>query len=272
MLLVIVLGIDAAWTANAPSGVAMVAGGQGEWRCVAIAPSYDAFIALADGRTVNWAASRFKGSIPDVSELLDAATVLSGGLRPDVVAVDMPLSRDPIVGRRRADNEVSTAFGSRWCSAHSPNAERPGPIGATLTSGCAHLGYPLAAAHEFPGAFPRLIEVYPHPAILTLLCLERRFEYKVGKARRYWPDLAPAARRSNILGNFHKLLEGLQAAITGIDLPLPGCREISSMSHLKRFEDSLDALVCAWVGTCYADRTAYALGDDRAAIWFPELS
>jgi hypothetical protein len=44
-----VLGIDAAWTENEPSGVALIENSQGGWRCVAVTPSYDSFLALAEG-------------------------------------------------------------------------------------------------------------------------------------------------------------------------------------------------------------------------------
>lgn len=44
-----VLGIDAAWTEKEPAGVALLEGRSEVWRCVAVAPSYDSFLALAEG-------------------------------------------------------------------------------------------------------------------------------------------------------------------------------------------------------------------------------
>ena len=51
-----VLGIDAAWTTNKPSGVALIRTnpGDGRWEYVAVAPSYDAFIEAALGHDVQW--------------------------------------------------------------------------------------------------------------------------------------------------------------------------------------------------------------------------
>ena len=46
----LVLGIDAAWTAHNPSGVALVQRAAEGWQCMALAPSYDAFLALAAGQ------------------------------------------------------------------------------------------------------------------------------------------------------------------------------------------------------------------------------
>ena len=45
-----VLGIDAAWTAHNPSGVALVHRAAEDWRCLSLAPSYNAFLALAAGQ------------------------------------------------------------------------------------------------------------------------------------------------------------------------------------------------------------------------------
>jgi predicted RNase H-like nuclease len=42
-----------------------------------------------------------------------------------------------------------------------------------------------------------------------------------------------------------------------------------SASGLKRYEDALDALVCAWVGAKYLLGEAVAYGDGTAAIWVP---
>lgn len=42
-----------------------------------------------------------------------------------------------------------------------------------------------------------------------------------------------------------------------------------SLSSLKRYEDALDALVCAWVGIKFMEGHALALGDDRCAVWVP---
>jgi predicted RNase H-like nuclease len=41
------------------------------------------------------------------------------------------------------------------------------------------------------------------------------------------------------------------------------------VSGLKRYEDSLDSLVCAWVGMTYLKGETVAYGDHTAAIWMP---
>jgi hypothetical protein len=100
----LVLGIDAAWTATQPSGVALVASQGSTWRCVAVAPSYAAFDHLSRGTALDWA-DRPRGELPVAASLVAAVERLAGR-PPDVIAIDMPLSHRPIVARRAADAAV----------------------------------------------------------------------------------------------------------------------------------------------------------------------
>jgi predicted RNase H-like nuclease len=111
----------------------------------------------------------------------------------DLVAVDMPLSREPITSRRASDRAVNAAYSERWCSTHTPSAVRPGKISDRLREDFELVGYPLRTTS---GAAPGLLEVYPHPALVELAMSEKRLTYKRGKARDYWPDLVSSARRS----------------------------------------------------------------------------
>ena len=78
----VVLGIDAAWTAGRPSGVALVRQQAGRWCLCAVAPSYDHFLSLGRGDEPRGAPA---GSIPDVAALLDAAAEVAVG---DALVVD----------------------------------------------------------------------------------------------------------------------------------------------------------------------------------------
>lgn len=121
------LGVDAAWTRQRPSGVALLSGDDGNgWYCVGLAPSYEAFVDLAGGSPVDWGARPIGGPV-DVERLLAAARELAAS-SIEVVAIDMPLSALPITGRRAADRYISRRFGGRGASAHSPSAKRPGPL------------------------------------------------------------------------------------------------------------------------------------------------
>ena len=136
----VVLGIDAAWTATEPSGVALVVSDLGGWRCIAVAPSYDAFLALPSGASADWRRSRFCGSAVEVPQLLDAARSLAGDT-VDLVTIDMPVATVPITGRRTADNVISASFGGRGCSTHTPSADRPGSLGSSLSAAFAAAGF-----------------------------------------------------------------------------------------------------------------------------------
>lgn len=259
-----VLGIDAAWTGTEPSGVALLESSPEGWRCVAVAPSYDSFLTLAEGTPVEWAA-KSKGALPDVARLLAAAEDLLGGRELAAVTVDMPLATEPITGRREADAAISRAFGGRGAAAHSPSAQRPGAISDRLT----YAGFPLATGVTPVGTPGRLVEVYPHPALMILTGASYRLPYKVGKSRKYWPDSTPAERRANLLTKFEEILSALRAEIHDIAVELPEPKGVVSTSGLKRYEDSLDALVCAWVGAKYLEGEAIVYGDDTAAVWVP---
>ncbi len=262
-----ILGIDAAWTTTEPSGVALVCKGPRAWECIALAPSYDAFFGLGNGVPVNWAEVP-SGGVPNAARLLDVSRHLCRG-PVDVVAVDMPLSRTPIGGRRVADNEVSKTFGSRGCGTHSPNGQRPGRLAAQLRAGFEAQGYRLATTTTASGSSPVLLEVYPHPALLSLCRAPYRVPYKTSRARRYWPPpTSPAERRTKLIAIWHGILVALREHFGEIPLALPE-PATSKLLALKRYEDALDALVCSWVGNEYLEGRARAYGDAEATIWTP---
>jgi predicted RNase H-like nuclease len=183
----VILGIDAAWTATEPSGVALVAGESGKWQCLCVAPSYDSFLACATGQQVDWRAGKFKGSLPDVGRLISAARSIAGE-EPTLVAIDMPVSHIEFSDRRRSDQAVSEVFGGKGCSTHSPSSTRPGSLGAKLMADLDKAGYPLATCSDAGNrSGHRTIEVYPHPALLILLNRFYRVPYKVSKSSKYWP-------------------------------------------------------------------------------------
>ena len=161
-----VLGIDAAWTAHQPSGIALVQKTATGWSCLAVAPSYEAFIGLASGQAWD-PQQKATGGRPSPAELLQASKQLAGE-EVSCVSVDMPLATTPITSRRAADTAISSRFGPKGCAVHSPSAERPGAIADQLRADFAALGYPLHTNCSKQNA-PALIECYPHVALLALL-------------------------------------------------------------------------------------------------------
>jgi predicted RNase H-like nuclease len=278
----VVLGIDAAWTAGQPSGVALVRSRGRRWECVALAPSYASFLALADDHVgdarvrrrsvhvhstrpvVDWAA-RPGGDRPDPAALHAAASRLAGAA-PDVIAIDMPLAATPIVARRTADNAIASAYATRGLGAHSPSPERPGPIAHAMCGGFAALGYAIATTSTAPRARRVLIEAFPHASAIFLSGSDYRVPYKLGRMSQYWPERTPAARRRALLGRWSVLRRALAQRIDGIDLRVPSG---ASASALKRYEDALDALICAWTGIAYLAGELRAYGDALSAVWAP---
>lgn len=260
-----VLGIDAAWTAGAPSGVALVVERDRGWTCAGVAPGYPEFVRLGRGGAVDWLAPAVAGGQADAPALLAAAERLAPGVDVSVIAVDMPLAHAPILGRREADDAVSRAYGARGCGTHSPSARRPGPIADRLHRAFLERGYALATAAR--RGERSLVEVFPHTALLELMRCAYRVPYKAARAARYWPEAPPAERRARLLREWRRILRALRARISGVDLPLPDLPP--AQGSMKRWEDALDALVCAWVGIEFLEGRARPLGDEDAAVWTP---
>ena len=253
-----VLGIDAAWTAARPSGVALAVETATGWRLVAAEASYDGFIECAAGRPPT---TRPTGATPDVPALLAAATRLAGQA-PALVAVDMPLAHTPITCRRTADDAVSRAYGGRSCGTHSPSAARPGALADTLRHDFAAAGYPLLTEAITPLG---LVEVYPHPALVEWMQAPARLPYKVAKTRTYWPDLDRAARSARLIETWADIDAALDRRVAGVTDRL----RAASALPAKAREDLLDAIICCAVAIDALDGRAIPFGDADAAIWIP---
>jgi predicted RNase H-like nuclease len=182
----------------------------------------------------------------------------------------MPLATTPIRGRRKADDDVSRQFGHCKCSVHSPTQSRPGAIGRHLHK--ALLGESFKLATSGGCELPALLEVYPHVALLGLAGRSERLPYKAAKTLTYWPRQSAELRKKRLCEEWKAILARLGEHIDGIDLPLPNTPEALSFDHLKRFEDAVDALVCAWMAVQFLDKRAVPLGDHTAGIWIPSCS
>ncbi len=210
-----VLGIDAAWTATQPSGVALAVERATGWELRAVAPSYQRFHASADPALPS--EIRPSGSVPVAFDLLSSAQALAGG-PVDLVAFDMPLSRAPIKARRFCDNEVSRRYGANKCGTHSPSEKRPGLISDALRAGFEQAGYPL---QTMTLATPGIIEVYPHPALVVLSGAKHRLPYKAGKTKSYWPTLDREERRAQLDRQWSEIIALLDREISGVSAALP---------------------------------------------------
>ena len=264
-----VLGIDAAWTAHQPSGIALVQNTATGWSCMAIAPSYEAFIAETFGQTWD-PEQKARGSTPDPAALLQASQQLAGAA-VSCVSVDMPLASTPITRRRAADTAISSRFGPKGCAVHSPSAERPGAIADQLRADFAALGYSLHTNSSDQTA-AALIECYPHVALLALLKRDYRVPYKVSRSGQYWKaeKLTCSERIERLLEQFQAINAGLDEHISGIPDVIPEPSEVTTLASLKPVEDMLDGLICAWIGIEHLEGRTVGLGDNTASIWIPQ--
>lgn len=278
-----VLGIDAAWTAGNPSGVALAAETAGGWRCLAVAPGYGLFCDLAAGRIApddQWG-PKPAGGTADVPALLAAcrALLVREGLPPavDAVAVDMPLSPTPLTGRRPAEDAAARALGRYACGVHSPCPGRPGELGAALTRAFAEQGFALAVCD---GRFPKpaLLEVYPHAVCIGLQLAHagvpqrqvRRLAYKISRSSGYWPRTTVRERVGLLCRQFATLRDWLGHEVAIPAFPVPEPRPGLTLAGLKPYEDGLDALACCAMGIRYLEGRATCLGDAAGAIWVPD--
>jgi predicted RNase H-like nuclease len=258
-----VLGVDAAWTDREPSGVVLL-------KCDDLSNNY----ILRAGRSYEEFSSPgmpcwdkpVTGSFPDFPRILE--TCINLGCAVDVIALDIPLSPDKIVGRRKADNEISRRYGGRGASTHSPTPDRPGALAPSIFSQLTDCEF-----HWTGGQLsdrPTFIEVYPHVAILEFFGYSYRFPYKVQKRSRYWPYLSAAKRRENIVKNLLELRHRLGDKIGNVIDFLPDIDKECPGKTLKSYEDLIDALICALVGHSFLKGGALPFGDETGVIWVPK--
>jgi predicted RNase H-like nuclease len=256
-----ILGIDAAWTLRGSSGVALIKrSATGRWECVAVEAGYLEFV-----RKSGLTPKKFPNGKEIAKSLLEAARELAK-VPIALVVADIPLARGPILGLRRADREVSRAFGGQGCSTHAPSPDRPGLLSEQLRDGFQEHGFQLATnAGQLTNR--ALIETYPHPALLSLMNAEYRLQYKASKTTKYWPENDKPTRIKKLLDTLRAIRGKLSHEIAGIDFEIPGTS--NRFSDLKPIEDKIDALVCAWVGILVLGGKAVPYGNEEAAIWLP---
>lgn len=255
-----VLGIDAAWTSKGSSGIALL-------KClpdslpelVRAGRSYEEFCY---GK-IDWVKTP-QGTLPNFKDIF-----YSVNEKVDIVALDIPLSPKPISGRRNSDNIISHKYGKFGASAHTPSINRPGQISTSIYEQLIKHGYTWSFKHTVLQTF---IEIYPHTAILELFNFNYRFEYKVSKRTRYWPNLTPEIRKKNIVGKLLELKEKLKSEVNNLDDFLINIDIQSSFKILKSYEDLIDSIISALVGYYYLKCEVTPYGDNESTIWVPKKS
>ncbi|WP_156686808.1 DUF429 domain-containing protein [Mycobacterium sp. Marseille-P9652] len=216
-------GVDLAWAGRNPTGVAVLD---------------------ADGRLVHLGAVREDASI---------VAALSPYVRGEcLVAFDAPLVVNNPTGQRPAEAALNRDFRRFEAGAHPCNTAKPefadGPRAARLADALGLDIDPRSAAAR------RAIEVYPHAATVVLFRLARTLKYKA----------KPGRTLDGLRSELVLLMDGIERlADTAVPLGVEhhaGWGELRRQvvaaqrkSELRRVEDPVDAVVCAYVAL-YAER------------------
>lgn len=221
----------------------------------AVLSRYPAYVYV--GIDLGWTTGRTGlAALDERGAFVDSATVTTddeivswiGSLSEPVVvaAVDAPLIVTNPTGQRAAERAITAAFGRFKAGAHTTNLAKPGmnpPRAAQLAD---RLGW---TKHPRPGsaADPACIEVYPHPAMVSMFGLAERLVYK-DKSR-----FSLAQRQDG----FAQLLFHLESIENLALADHPRWNAVKAVvaaaqtrAALNRIEDELDAIVCAqlaWV-------------------------
>ncbi len=211
------IGVDLAWGQTHPTGLAAV-------------DDDGALITLTqrrtDGEILGWLSEHAAG--------------------PAFVAFDAPVIVNNQTGNREAERLVARHFGRFQAFCHSTNrANRWFADGGRALMMSRELGLDIGLR---PDSDRRGFEVYPHPAIVALFDLPRILRYKDKPGRTL------ELRRFEML-ELIRHLEGLATA--AVRLEVRAAPEWAGVRHqaetattkagLSRIEDSLDAVVCAYV-------------------------
>ncbi len=161
------------------------------------------------------------------------------------VAADAPLIIKNKTGSRPCEKALSRDYSPRWAGCYPSNLTRFPDAGSVMLScwleqrGFDHLKY--------GGKWQ--IEVYPHPAIVELLSLDRRLAYKKGGQQ---VQRAGQAKLTNLL---RSLADSDRLPLlfddTIAEFLTPGHVEALPAGRLKENEDMLDAIVCCYIGALF---------------------
>lgn len=234
------VGVDLAWGERSPTGVAAVD---------------------ADG------VLRHVGAAGSDDDLLTQLEPFVGG--PCVVAFDAPLVVTNPRGNRPCEAALNRDFRRFDAGAHPSNTGlawfADGGRGARL---CAALGLDLDPRSP---ADRTALEVYPHAASVALFGLAKTLKYKQKPGR----DVV--GLRSELV-RLIDLIEGLRTASPTLDVAAcPQWRDLKAVatqatrkSELRRVEDPVDAVVCAYIARYTRmrpdDVTVYGDPDDGCIV------
>lgn len=202
----------------------------------------------AAGRLIESMSVRTDAEIAEFVARHDSSTL--------VAAMDAPLVVPNEAGRRPCEAMVGAEFGRFGAGAYPANRGNPSFSPAPRGAKLAHaFGWDMDPAAGTGKGLKVCIEVYPHPAMVSLFPLDYVIPYKAKQGR----DLA------GLKVAFGRLLTGMESTC-GHQLALPesqrwqGIRAIATQaarkSELDAIEDEIDAIFCAYLAWLWATEPA----------------
>ncbi len=235
------IGIDLAWgTRNTTAAVALSGDASGV-----------SYHAHADALTDN-------DAIADFVQVCDNGDGL-------LIAVDAPTLVPNLTGRRLCEAILSRALRKQEAGAHPANrsllADANGAVRGEMLTTLLEARLGVSHTPYLTGNAPRAVfEVFPHPAHIALFGLEKTLKYKrkAGRDRAF---------RNGEFARYVSFLSALSVADPALYLPddwLVSTESLPTEVALKRYEDRLDALTCAYVAAYHyrwQDKKSVVIGD-----------
>lgn len=169
------------------------------------------------------------------------------GAQPALVAIDAPLRVPNETGRRPGEAEIGKAFARYQAGAHPANRARlavNGVVrGEAIVAGLEELGFAHRAEVEAQVSVRQVIEVFPHPAIVSIFDLPRTIKYKARPNRSHEQRLEAFKQYCDHLRNLKHHDPALLDADELLDRDPAGMIK----ARLKDYEDLLDGLMCAYI-------------------------
>jgi histidinol-phosphate phosphatase family protein len=214
------VGIDLAWSPRNRSGGAALS---------------------ADGQLVS--ATSSLGSDDDIVKFVCGAIPVDA---PGIVAIDAPLTVPNEAGTRLCDRQVAAVFGRFQAGPYPANrrslARYGGLRAEAITRRLETFGFRLDPEIAQRSDTRQVVEVFPHPATISLFDLDRTLKYKSRPGRNYdlrWRELA---RLRDLLAGLATAEPPLHPPPEVVTMPIDGLKGRA----FKEAEDLLDAIVCAY--------------------------
>ncbi len=174
------------------------------------------------------------------------------------ISIDAPLIINNPNGQRQCEADLNRVYRKVKAGCHPSNLSLYPNAGSVYLSKALaklefkHLGRDAKSRWQ--------IECYPHPALVELFDLENRLLYKKGrvmekkKGQIQLATLLRSLEKSRTL----KLYMGAEA-----EQILSEQQILSNKGKdIKQNEDALDAIICAYIGACYANKLSHRLFGD----------